>query len=226
MATIDQLVRAHQSALDALDREVVTQVRSLIRLTSKLGPTEQRQALMRMLPRVVDSFGHVAGEVAIQAYETIRAEAGVSTMVDLSVQGLASETQTAKSLDWATKPIRNDPQLVEQRLIGVSRRLVLQPARQTTLAGVRSDRARYARVSQPGACAFCLMLSSRGAVYASDTADFDSHDDCNCFPTPVFNDSQLPKHNRQLEAEWLEATKGESDQLNAWRRHINAKRSE
>lgn len=38
----------------------------------------------------------------------------------------------------------------------------------------------WARIPEPGACAFCRMLASRGAVYKRNTGNFHSHNRCRC----------------------------------------------
>lgn len=72
----------------------------------------------------------------------------------------------------------------------------------------------YARVTSGNACAFCVTLSSRGAVYGKDSADFEAHDHCSCGAEPVYRaDAPLPpsvERNRELyrEAQAAEDTSG------------------
>lgn len=60
----------------------------------------------------------------------------------------------------------------------------------------------YARTTSLNACAFCVTLSSRGAVYGKDTAAFEAHDGCSCGQEPVYSDdAPLPAstaRNRDL----------------------------
>jgi hypothetical protein len=58
------------------------------------------------------------------------------------------------------------------RLAAATERLVLDAGQQTIVQNVAADRkARgYARIPEPNACAFCLMLATRGAVYKTDRA--------------------------------------------------------
>lgn len=87
------------------------------------------------------------------------------------------------------------------------------------------DRARgYMRVPGPSACAFCAMLSARGAVYSSERAaggDSQWHPGCRCEVEPVFSGSgsglsDLPKHAREYRDIWDEV----DGSLNAFRRRL------
>ena len=99
------------------------------------------------------------------------------------------------------------------RLQGALTRLVLQPYRETVLNTTRDHgqrtRTAVARVPEAGACAFCRMLASRGAVYGSaesaqSTKDGKRfHDNCRCSTQIARIDGRdLPQSVRDLEREW------------------------
>jgi hypothetical protein len=93
------------------------------------------------------------------------------------------------------------------RMLGDSQRLVLDGGRSTLASQVHTDqRGRaYARVTSGKACAFCLMLASRGAVYAKDTGDFDAHGTCACSIEPQFDASgnyRLPDSVAVAQSKW------------------------
>lgn len=71
---------------------------------------------------------------------------------------------------------------------GEMSKLVLNGGRETVLRSLAKDgKARgWQRVVSPGACNFCRMLESRGAVYSAETADFHSHGHCGCTAEPVY----------------------------------------
>lgn len=52
-------------------------------------------------------------------------------------------------------------------LYGAMQRMAMEPYRQTIRLSAFEAGNGYARVPEPGACEFCLMLASRGAVYSS-----------------------------------------------------------
>jgi hypothetical protein len=97
--------------------------------------------------------------------------------------------------------------------------------------------ARFARVTRPGACAFCLMLAARGAVYRSEeTAGFRPHTFpglCQCDVEPVWNihGYEPPAHIRAAQSLYSEATAGlprgtsNTDRINAFRRAVYAERN-
>ena len=48
------------------------------------------------------------------------------------------------------------------------------------------DAIGWSRVTRPGACKFCTMVASRGAVFREETATFASHTNCHCAARPEF----------------------------------------
>lgn len=78
---------------------------------------------------------------------------------------------------------------VVERLQQSLNRVVRNGARETTIGNVRRDAksSGWERVATAEACAFCLMLASRGLVYRSQqTASFEAHDVCQCEARPTF----------------------------------------
>lgn len=113
------------------------------------------------------------------------------------------------------------------KLSGALNRLVLHPARETVANNI-ADGAKFARVPEPGACNWCLMLASRGAVYSHDTAGMTQatryHDHCRCVAIEVSDDAPLPAVNRELEAAWKQATKGggsQGDVTRQWKNYLD-----
>lgn len=65
-------------------------------------------------------------------------------------------------------------------VLGASRQVVTQAAASDPASG------RWRRVAGGGACEFCLMLESRGAVFSESTGGFEAHNHCACTAEPVF----------------------------------------
>jgi len=114
---------------------------------------------------------------------------------------------------------------------GATSRHALDGGRDGLQETIRQDRqARgWQRVTQGEPCAFCAMLASRGAVFKTGetalgtrlgpTGDFQVHDNCNCTAEPVYGDTPLRNEQAQKWADlWKDSTRGEQDQLNAFRR--------
>lgn len=85
----------------------------------------------------------------------------------------------------------------------------------------------WARRLSPGACSWCAMLASRGAVYSKATVGFGGHGKaghCRCTAVPVFTTDQrraIKADTEPLRALWSQArdgTNGGSSQVAAFRR--------
>ena len=117
--------------------------------------------------------------------------------------------QAQSSFYWAMSTVREEQSpealaLATRKLAGALNRLVLQPGRETVGGATLGAGTRFARVTEPGACAFCLMLASRGGVYLESThgAGKDWHDNCRCLGIEVNHDNELPRLNHDLASEW------------------------
>lgn len=108
---------------------------------------------------------------------------------------------------------------------GAMAQLTLSGGRQTITQSVQADRqARgWTRVTAGNPCAFCAMLASRGAAYrGQSSAGFQAHNHCRCVAEPAYSGSQMPQRNQQFRDLWDEATAGQRDQLNAFRRALES----
>ena len=92
-------------------------------------------------------------------------------------------------------------------------RLVLFQSRDTVFQATQAAGTAYARIPEIGACNFCLMLASRGAVYTKEAVTVASsrsmrryHDGCRCLGIEVKNDNELPQINKDLMVAWKEKT--------------------
>lgn len=157
---------------------------------------------------------------------------------------VATFTQASSSLEWAIRSsIKDgvfDDRVALKKLCGVVNRLVLQPARETVWNATVRDGTRYARVPEPGACPFCLMLASRGAVYTRDTVTSTRqlrayHDNCRCLGIESANATDgdpfvdLPPVNRELRQMWDAEVKdldsGPAAQRSQWAKVIGDARA-
>jgi len=67
-------------------------------------------------------------------------------------------------------------------------RLALDGGRTTLMRSIAKDKqaVRWSRVTSAKPCSFCAMLAGRGAVYKSDTVQFEAHDHCMCSAEPAY----------------------------------------
>lgn len=82
-------------------------------------------------------------------------------------------------------------------------RRVLEGGRQTLVrsADATTSCLGYYRVSDGAPCAFCALLIGRGAVYSSESADFEAHRGCGCTGEPLYRRDQPPA-NAEVAAEF------------------------
>lgn len=132
------------------------------------------------------------------------------------------------------------------QLAGVITKQTADAAREAVTEATRDDSRAvgFARVTRPKACAWCLMLASRGAVYhsAADASQVtggarrrtrgtrekgeEYHDDCRCFAVPVFDGEQgLPELNQKMAEAWKNSTVGlgGTEALAAFRAYTGAR---
>ncbi|SCX06811.1 VG15 protein [Corynebacterium jeikeium] len=168
---------------------------------------------------LVQAFGAQAAQQAVtQLILTRSLDDELRFLPTPTAAEVAKDEQIQLSLQWALNTAKAAdgefaPPLAKTKLQGVLNRLVLQPARDTMVKTCERDGTGYARIPEPGACHFCLMLASRGAVYAKDTVVTTNmmsryHDHCRCLgieaprATTKNRFAGLPPVNEQLRQMW------------------------
>lgn len=105
-------------------------------------------------------------------------------------------------LGWALDPLATGAaQQAWGRVRQLTDELVKQPGRSTMIRSSAENNIRFARVPTGAeTCAFCYMLASRGAVYASRKSATETkggmssyHGDCDCRVEPVRGDDDLER---------------------------------
>lgn len=200
-----------------------------------LDPADLAGSLPKFLVAVqaiVSQFGRASASGAMSYYLSERAAAGVTGRPSLPLAPDASPEQIAATVGWALKDVLHPATEVttpapvaegalneiEQaslaKLDAAVEKLVLDQGRQTIIDATNKDKAAkgWARVTEPGACSFCLLLATRGAVYKTeDSASFQSHDHCQCHAEPLFGMSYEPTAQvRAAQAIYKDVTKGRS----------------
>lgn len=176
-------------------------------LAANVAPTPDE--VVQFMLALVGQFANATAEHAAAWYSALRQRAAdresgqrptrfgrggapnfVPTPVDAFDAGsIARDTRWA--LDQAD-PAASLAQVVDQH--------VAQAGKDTISVNAENDPAkpRWARMPVGLTCAWCLMLASRGAAYASrQTAGYDAdgrkyHADDDCVPVPVWDDRDLP----------------------------------
>lgn len=172
----------------------------------------------------------MSNSLAVSHYHAVRRDSGVGGRSVVPHAPLAELDQVSTSVDWATKGLWSRTPDVESALTlvtGVTEKMVMDSGRDTVINAVRDDKYAkgWARVPEPGCCAFCALLSTRGAVYKKNTAGFESHDHCRCHAEPVFTQYEPTAKIREWESLYSESTKNASgsQKMSAFRKAYDAK---
>lgn len=170
---------------------------------------------------IVRRYGAASAAMALQRYRAARFAADASGSVPdvplVSVLDSFIDQAVAESL--APGPV--DAPLQRSLLDSSAQQLVLEQGRRQMMSAAALDKeARgWARIPNPGACSFCLMLAARsvsGLLYTSqESASFKAHrkypngsgGDCRCTVEPVFGVYEAPANARDAAKAWDEATK-------------------
>lgn len=240
-ATVEarRLTEAHRQAQARLGAVVVRQILATWPL---LDPEDLDASVRRWLAvtvPLVASNRRTSARLAANYLTTFRAlELGVE--VEPASPVLAEDVDTRQV---ATSLVVTGPAVVRRALARgdqparalrlaqttsarAAMRHVLNGGRETVTGTVQTDRQAlgWARATSGRSCAFCSMLASRGPVYRSEaTADFHSHDGCNCSTEPVYRrDAAWPPGSDRFAALWAEAKAADGDTTANFRRLIEA----
>lgn len=219
-----QAEQARQAALTALLAAAMARAFQLIDINDLPGSLPRFRVAVTAL---VHKYGQASASLAARWYAGQRTAAGIPGRYVPIAADPAGAAQIRASLDWATKGLYSqtpDLPAVQTLTGGVAQKMVVDAARNTLIEAIQADkRCRgWARQARPDACAFCAMLSTRGAVYKSkESASLTSgtrgsrpaglkyHDNCHCLPVPLFADRyEPPAYIRDWQALYRDSTRG------------------
>lgn len=144
-------------------------------------------ALFDLLPALVEKYGSAAATVTADWYDDLRQTVAVRS-VFTAIPADIRDSGTEALIGWAQSQT-TDPAVLQQLVLGGATRRILNFSRQTVMGSAIADPAAsgWQRVGSGDSCDFCSMLLGRGAVYREATADFASHDHCNCGAEPAWD---------------------------------------
>lgn len=221
-------------------------VRDVRRLRRLIVPSRLQATVPDWIEAVralIGEYGNASASLAADYYDAQRVAARVTGTFTVPLLDPPPDGQVDNSLRWATKDLwprdPEDPKTteaqkapLEERLAAAEKKaeqaaqkLVTDQGRGTVQNAVQRDRqaVAWARSAALGACAFCRMLSIRGAVFKQDTVDFRAHDGCHCMAIPVFKGQRFELSDKAKEWERLYreyAAPYSGDQLRRFRRAI------
>ena len=201
------------------------------------------EAWAQTVGQVIALGGRTAGSLAVRSYLLAREQAGKRSTFTPTVAGLVPEEQVRSSLEWAATVPEAMEATPASRAAGIVNRYVLAPARETTIAAAHDDpvATKVARVPRAGACAFCLLMASRGEVYHDTSSagrnansrfvgdgEYKFHDHCHCGVEVVWQGEtyEPPEHVREA-GDLYAAVTGDVEgkaKLAEFRRALDARR--
>lgn len=152
--------------------------------------TEFRNRVIDYVNYLQDTYGTASESLGSQFFDNAMTEDG--EIVPTKMVGKANQKQVSNSVRYWAKNLFGDEPNPDAFVDGVSRfvkRTITHAADLAVSESAASNNRRkgigivYARVPQGPTCAFCILLASRGFVYASEESagKFNKfHDDCNC----------------------------------------------
>jgi hypothetical protein len=153
-------------------------------------PEKVRDALLQFVPILTRRYGEGAASVAANWYDDVRGGVNVRNRFRAQVASPVDADRVERAVRFAAQHLFTaTPALALPSLAAPIQRYAIEPARLTIARSVNADPDAYgwSRRAGPGSCRFCRTLEARRRIYKRSTADFASHNDCNCVAVPNFN---------------------------------------
>lgn len=201
------------------------ELRAFWNALDKSNPVVVKEAVSAFMVDLIESYGSIASTVAADYYDDLRGRAGARGKYNASAPDLDIAEQVVKSSDWAVQPMFGDTpdhDAALSRLSGTAQRNIQQWGRNTLTSNSIADPSAdgWQREGSGLNCVFCAMLIDRGAVYTEASADFASHDHCNCQATPAFTGEPRPvkayTQSQRKESWGAEQHQVERERVQAW----------
>lgn len=214
------VTQQHYAAQLALSAELASAIKGL----------GQNSTDVEMVAGLTHEFSFGAITLASDYYTDVRDLAGVTTAYRTVVTSPWDSESIAAYIDASVTDVA--PDAFAPEIEALAQKIALDAGTDDLFANIANDREarRWARVARPGACAFCLMLAARGAVYRTESSgNFRAHPKCHCDVEPLFGNAyEPPAHIRAMQSLWSESTgdvTGSKAKQNAFRRAVYADRN-
>lgn len=191
-----QLLRQFERANDGIAALVERDLAAFFALLDFSRPDAVKLDLFDYIPALVTQYGDIAATVAADWYEELRDAEGVGGRFTAPLAPSVPLEQVNARVGFATRAsgplFLGDSATLMAFLTMMANEYALQPGRDTVMQAAHKDNAAYARLPEPGACDFCLMLASRGFVYSKDTVGDSKkfHGKCRCNAMPVWDETR------------------------------------
>lgn len=200
--------RAEANRFMRANNEIARQIKSAISRTwiglGAMTVEGKRDALLDILPGLVNRYGQTAEAVAAEYFE--RTTGVPATMIDWD---FTAQVQGSLRYSIGSAFSGREAEAVAGIAASMTRH-ALQHGRSTIYQSSRSTPGvRFARAPDAKACDWCRIMASRGAVYLTEeTAGGEGnsyHDDCGCVPVAIRDGDTLPYDADALYAEYKDA---------------------
>ena len=157
------------------------------------SPDDLVAAQLQYVPILTARYGQLAGQIAREWFDEMRAAARIQgryRATSAPLAPLAAVEGRVKSA--STHLFGGDPALTLAALSTSLPKYVLQPGRDTVRESIFADPKGngWRRIVRAGACDFCRMLAGRGGVYKEKTVRFAAHGgSCQCQVAPNWDPS-------------------------------------
>lgn len=165
-----------QQLLTGLTNELSGDV---VQLLSRLGRLDQEELLAFITdayPDLLQPYIAAAADATVTWYEEQPAKKKTFTPTPAEAPPLK---ELAIAGRWAM--LQGNPITAMQ---GTATRSVFSASRDTVITNTLRENVRWARHASAGACGFCKILATRGAVYRSQQSAKKSHNHCHCLAVP------------------------------------------
>jgi hypothetical protein len=187
----------YAKTLSYVSQAAQSQINDFFSTLDPSQPEATRDALLKFVPAVVQKYGTVAGQLACERYEALRAEQMGEGYSAIPADLPTTEDVSSIVRSQADKLWSDDPSAMAVTCAEIADRLIVQQARNTTMANVDNEnanggkRVRYARIpTGHTTCAWCIMLSGLGWQYrSSSTAASSGHAHCDCVIEPSWEET-------------------------------------
>jgi len=191
-----QLLRQFEQANDGIAALVERDLMTFLASLDPARPDAVKLDLFDYMPTLIAQYGDIAATVAADWYDEMREAEGVSGRFRAPLADLVPDEVVNGRLGFATRAsgplFAGDFATLTSFLAIIANEYALQPGRDTVMQAAHKENAAYARIPEPGACKFCLMLASRGFVYSKSTAGDSKkfHGKCRCNAMPVWDETR------------------------------------
>ena len=165
-------VSGYSQLLGQLSTAALVDLRALLSSVEGLSPERQRAVIIEAFPELFDPYALATSQVTATFYEEIRAASGAAGAYAATTLDSVEPGRWYALAGFGTAPAvfeRGGAMLAYSLLSGGLTSILSEASADTVVGNASFDPApvRYQRVPSPGCCAFCGMLASRGADYAS-----------------------------------------------------------